>query len=83
MTYNKSFLKSFIIQIISLKEFSLGFGDYLWYWACKKLNSSLMRSHVSVTVNLNGCPGCGGPYHSIKNLIKTWFNQIKIFNKLI
>ena len=34
--------------------------SYLWIWACKKLNSSLIRSHVSVTVNLNGaCPGCG------------------------
>jgi len=35
--------------------------EYLWYWACKKLNSSLIRSQESPTENLNGCPGCGGP----------------------
>jgi hypothetical protein len=32
---------------------------YEWYCACRKLNSSLIRSQVSATVNLS-CPGCGG-----------------------
>ena len=33
----------------------------LWFCVCKKLNSSLIRSHDSGMVNLNGWPGCGGP----------------------
>lgn len=35
--------------------------SHLWYWAWRKLNSSLILSHDSATVNLNGCPGWGGP----------------------
>lgn len=34
---------------------------YLWYWACRNWNSSLIRSHDSATVNLKpGCPGWWG-----------------------
>lgn len=32
-----------------------------WYCACKKLNSSLILSHDSATVNLKGWPGVCGP----------------------
>jgi ribosomal protein L19E len=34
---------------------------HLWYCAWRKLNSSLIRSQDSGIVNLNCCPGCGGP----------------------
>ena len=37
------------------------FFPYLWYCAWRNENSSLIRSHDSLMVNLNGCPGCGGP----------------------
>lgn len=30
---------------------------YVWYCACRKLNSSLIRSHDSATVNLKGWLG--------------------------
>lgn len=33
---------------------------YLWYWAWRNWNSSLMRSSVSRTVNLKDWPGCRG-----------------------
>ena len=35
-------------------------NSHLWYWACRKWNSSLIRSQDSVTVNFNGCPGWRG-----------------------
>lgn len=45
--------------------------DYLythaWYWVCKKLNSSLMRSKVSAIVNFIGPAGGWGPYTKITN----------------
>jgi hypothetical protein len=34
-------------------------NTYEWYCACRKLNSSLIRSQFSATVNFS-CPGCGG-----------------------
>lgn len=43
--------------------FSVVVTTYLWYWACKKLNSSLILSQESGTVNLKGgWPDCVGPY---------------------
>lgn len=39
---------------------------HLWYCACRKLNSSFIRSQFSVTVNLKGCVGCGGPWNDIE-----------------
>lgn len=41
-----------------------------WYCACRKLNSSLILSHDSATVNLNGWLGCGGPCGQKKNVRK-------------
>ena len=38
-----------------------GNRTHLWYWACRKLNSSLIRSHESETVNLKGWPDWWGP----------------------
>lgn len=32
---------------------------HLWYCACRNWNSSLIRSQISKTENLKGCPGCG------------------------
>lgn len=67
--YKITFRYYFILNTHSLhSNFNLKFYCYyycyythLWYCACKKLNSSLIRSQFSVTVNLNGCVGCGGP----------------------
>lgn len=50
--------------------------SYLWYWACRKLNSSFTRSHDSDTVNLKGCPGWGGPWNQThKNTITSLLSQ--------
>lgn len=54
------------------------FHTYLWYWACKKLNSSLIRSMDSTMFNLKGCGGwlpvCG-PWGTWKT--KKKFKDIK------
>lgn len=34
-------------------------APHLWYCACRNWNSSLIRSQISKTENLKGCPGCG------------------------
>lgn len=39
------------------------FLTYAWHWFCKKLNSSLILSQDSPTVNLICWPGCGGPWN--------------------
>ena len=56
--------ETFIIQYFKkIFEFTIDISDsdstHLWYCACRKLNSSFMRSQDSATVNLNGCPGWG------------------------
>ena len=40
---------------------------YEWYCACRKLNSSLIRSNVSAIVNFNG-PCGGGPCNMNKRI---------------
>lgn len=50
---------------------------YVWYWACKKLNSSLIRSNVSTMVNFRG-PCGGGPYiifGKVRSISKTSKSQ--------
>lgn len=67
--YKNSFWYYFILNTHSLRSnlnikyycYFYCYYTHLWYCACKKLNSSLIRSQFSVTVNLNGCVGCGGP----------------------
>lgn len=62
-------LHTFITFNFNLKsyDYSCYYYTHLWYCACKKLNSSLIRSQFSVTVNLNGCVGCGGPCNINRN----------------
>lgn len=54
---------------------------HLWYWFCKKLNSSLMRSQLSNMVSLNGWFGCCGPF-KIDNIRKLNKIIIKITNNI-
>lgn len=45
--------------------------DYLWYWACRNWNSSLILSHDSATVNLKpGWPGWWGAWKTTITSIK-------------
>lgn len=48
---------------------------YLWYWAWRNWNSSLMRSRVSRTVNLKDWPGCKGTCRGEKRKLKEWMNR--------
>lgn len=48
---------------------------YLWYCACRKLNSSLILSHESPTVNLKGCPAWGGPCKETKMHFSKYKNE--------
>lgn len=56
-------------------------NSYLWYWACRKWNSSLIRSQDSVTVNFNGCPGWWGTSIQTKQRVgeerKNWATKVQ------
>ena len=56
--------RNFIFSNLWFYFFFNFFNTYLWYWACRKLNSSLIRSMDSTMFNLNGWgwpPGCVPP----------------------
>lgn len=51
---------------------------HLWYWAWRKENSSLIRSHDSLMVNLKGWPGWGGPYNRWGRKKRNTFKSLPI-----
>lgn len=55
-------------ETVKIKETTL--STYVWYCACKKLNSSLILSSVSAIVNLICPPWGGGPWKNFFAFIK-------------
>lgn len=66
-------------ELFSCDSMFLSANAYLWYCAWRKLNSSLILSQFSVTVNLNGCVCCGGPWKRWKK----WWKLVVFTSKTV
>lgn len=57
-------------------------NTYVWYCACKKLNSSLILSSVSAIVNLICPPWGGGPWNNTNSDVIKAFDEISLRTKM-